>query len=232
VDSRTRRVKEMGERVLDWSTAHSDPDPGSTAALNRLQQLVTRLDELAGRQRDGILEVRRATARKRTMREDITKIHLSHIISAAELASAEEPELAEKFRVPGRVRNYAAFRTAARGVLTEAESRKELLMKYGLSEPVLVALRKSLDEFDSVVEQGAQGRALHVGASTELEHVTGEILRVVKVMDGGNRFRLGQDGELLSGWENTSSVIAAPKRAPETPGSTGQAPPDQSHPAA
>src|SRR4051812_3407943 len=66
MDSRTRRVKEMGERVLDWSTAHPDPDPGSAAALSRLQQLVTRLDELASRQRDGILEVRRATARKRT----------------------------------------------------------------------------------------------------------------------------------------------------------------------
>jgi hypothetical protein len=222
----------MSERVLDWSTAHSDPDPGSQAALTRLQQLVTRVNELAARQRDGILEVRRATARKRTMREEITQIHLSHIISAAELASAEEPELAEKFRVPGRVRNYAAFRTAARGVLSEAESRKELLTKHGLSESVLVALRKVLDEFDVVVEQGAQGRAMHVGASAELENVTGEILRVVKVMDGRNRFRFAQDGELLSAWQSTSSVLAAPHRGPETPGSTGETPPGQSQPAA
>jgi hypothetical protein len=232
VDSRTRRVKEMGERVLDWSTAHPDPDPGSVAGLNRLQQLVTRVNELADRQRDGILEVRRATARKRTMREEITQVHLSHTLSAAELASVEEPELAEKFRVPGRVRNYAAFRTAARGVLTEAESRKDLLMKHGLSESVLVALRKDLDEFDAVVERGAQGRAMHVGASTELDHVCGEILLMVKVMNGGNRFRLAQDGELLSAWRSISSVVAAPKREPEAPGSTGQAPPDQSHPAA
>jgi hypothetical protein len=232
VDSRTRRVKEMGERVLDWSTAHPDSDPGSATVFNRLQQLVTRLNELASRQRDGILEVRRATARKRTMREEITQIQLSYIISAAELASAEEPELAAKFRVPGRARNYTAFRTAAWGVLTEAESRKELLLKHGLSESVLVALRKGLDEFDSVVEQGAQGRAMHVGASTELDNVTGEILLMVKVMNRGNRFRLAQDGELLSAWRSISSVVAAPKREPEAPGSTGQAPPDQSHPAA
>src|SRR3954451_16316195 len=85
----------MGERVLDWSTTHSDPDAGAVAALNRLRQLITRTDELAARQRDGILEVRRATARKRIMREEITQIHLSHIISAAELASAEDPELVE-----------------------------------------------------------------------------------------------------------------------------------------
>jgi len=96
----------------------------------------------------------------------------------------------------------------------------------------LLALRKELDQFDAVVEQGERGRAIHVGASAELENVASSILGVVGVMDGRNRFRLAQDGELLSGWENTSSVIAAPKRAPETPGPTGAAPPDQSHPAA
>jgi hypothetical protein len=222
----------MGERVLDWSTAHPDPDPGSQTALSRLQQLVTRANDLAARQRDGILEVRRATARKRTMREEITQIHLSHIISAAELATAEEPELAAKFRVPGRAKNYAAFRTAAWGVLTEAENRKELLTKHGLSEAMLEALRTSLDEFDLVTEKGAQGRAMHVGASAELENISGEILRVVNVMDSRNRFRLAQDGELLSAWENTSSVLAAPHRESETPGSTGETPPAQSHPAA
>ena len=222
----------MGERVLDWSTVHPDPDPGSQTALTRLQQLVTRANDLAARQRDGILEVRRATARKRTMREAITQIHLSHIIAAAELATADEPELAEKFRVPGRAKNYAAFRTAARGVVTEAESRKELLAKHGLSEAMLDALRKSLDDFDLVTEQGAQGRAMHVGASAELENIAGDILRVVNLLDTRNRFRLAQDGELLSAWENTSSVLAAPHREPETPGSTGETPPGQSHPAA
>jgi hypothetical protein len=222
----------MGERVLDWSTQHPDPDPGAQAAQSRLQQLVTRLNELADRQRDGILEVRRATARKRTMRDEIMQIHLTHVISAAELASAEDPELVEKFRMPGRLKNYTAFRTAARGLLNEAESRKELLIKYGLSDTMLQALRKELDQFDAVVEQGERGRAIHVGASAELENVASSILGVVGVMDGRNRFRLAQDGELLSGWENTSSVIAAAKRAPEIPGPTGAALPDQSHPAA
>src|SRR3982751_5674701 len=159
MNGRTRRIKEMGERVLDWSEKHPDPTPGYAAAVSRLRQLVSRENELAAQQRDGLLEVRRATARKRTLRGEILQVHLPHVISAAVLASEEEPELAEKFQLPGRVTTYAAFRTAARGVLGEAESRKELLTQHGLSEAVLEALRKLLDEFDEVVERGAQGRA-------------------------------------------------------------------------
>jgi hypothetical protein len=237
MDDRTRRIKEMGERVLEWSTTHPDPEPGAVAAQTRLQQLITRVDQLAAQQRDGILEVRRATARKRTAQVEIMQIHLRHVISAAELASTEEPELAEKFQIPGRIKNYASFRTAARGVLVEAESRRELLTKYGLSDSILAGLRAALDEFDAVVEQGAQGRARHVGASAALLTAADEILTVVRVMNGANRFRFAQNRELYSAWRNMSRVIAARKREPEVPpvpeAPTGNStPPGTSQPAA
>ena len=228
----------MGERVLDWSEKHPDPTPGYAAAVSRLRQLVSRENELAAQQRDGLLEVRRATARKRTLRGEILQVHLPHVISAAVLASEEEPELAEKFQLPGRVTTYAAFRTAARGVLGEAESRKELLTQHGLSEAVLEALRKLLDEFDEVVERGAQGRALHVGASAELENSAGELVRVVNVLDGINRFRFVRGGELFSAWEAMRNVLAASTRekeeptVPAAPKSTGDTPPGQSQSAA
>jgi hypothetical protein len=226
----------MGERVLEWSTTHPSSEPGAAAAQTQLQQLITRLSELATQQRDGILEVRRASARKRTALEEIMQIHLRHVISAAELASNEEPQLAEEFRIPGRVTNYAAFRTAAGGVLAEAENRKELLTKYGLSDSILVGLRTALDEFDAAVEQGVQGRARHVGASAELLTAADEILAVVRVMNGPNRFRFAQNRELYSAWQNMSSVIAAPKREPDVPeapqATGGSTPPGASQPAA
>lgn len=221
----------MGARVLEWSTAHPDPTPGYAAAISRLKDLVTRADQLASQQRDGILEVRRATARKRAAREEITQTHFSHILSVAELASVEEPELAEKFRMPGRITTYSAFRTAARGVLTEAQNRKELLVKYGLSETVLEALKQSLDSFEGFIEQSTQGRAAHVGASSELENVGEEIVQYVRVLDGIYRHGLANDGELLSAWESTSSVLAIPRSSAEKPG-TGETPPGQIKPAA
>jgi hypothetical protein len=208
-----RRKIEMGKRVLEWSVLHPDSGPGSAAALKRLQDRLARADQLAEQQRDGLLEVRRSSARKRELRREIKLAHLNHIVSVAKVASVDEPDLVEKFKLPGRATNYSAFRTAARGILSEAESRKELLVNHGLSEPLLDSLRKLLDELDSVVDQGAQGRALHVGASVEQDNVADEIVQSVKIIDGSNRFRFARDGELLSAWETTSNLAATPRRA-------------------
>jgi hypothetical protein len=211
MNAKNRSKIEMAVRALEWSRAHPDPSPGYAAAVSRLEDRLARADRLSEQQRNGILEVRRATARKRELQRHMKQAHLAHLAKVAKVASGEEPELAEKFVMPGRVTNYAAFRTAARGFAAEAESRKELLVKHGLSEAVLDDLKKSLDEFDEVTEQGAQGRAAHVGASIELDNVANELVQVVNVMHGLNRFRFARDGELLSAWESMSSVVGPPR---------------------
>jgi hypothetical protein len=234
---KSRRKVEMGMRAVEWSLAHPDGSPGYAAAVSRLQNRLARAEQLASQQRDGILEVRRATARKRELQRQMKEAHIAHIMRVAQVASDEEPELAEKFVLPNRITNYTAFRTAARGLAAEAESRKELLVKHGLSEAVLEHLNQSLNEFDTVTEQGAQARAAHVGASLELDNVANEVVQVVKVMDGLNRFRFARDGELLSAWENASNVVATPRseRKPgpgETAGPDGSPVPGDLRPAA
>jgi hypothetical protein len=150
---------------------------------------------------------------------------LSHLISVAQAASKEAPELDQKFALPQRTYSYRAFRTAARGIEAEAQSRKELLVKHGLSETVLQGLTDSLDEFDAMMKQGSDSRIAHVGASVELDDVGNDVVQVVKVMNGNNRFRF-RGGELLASWESASSVVATP-RSPEE-----KAPPPVSSPTA
>jgi hypothetical protein len=217
MNAKSRRKLEMGARVLEWSQAHPDPSPGYAAAVSRLEDRLNRAEQLAEQQRNGILEVRRATRRKEELRRTMKTAHLSHLASVAEAASSEEPELVQKFVVPRRVNTYLAFRTAARGVSAEAESRKEMLVKHGLSESVLQDLIQLLDEFDLVVEQGTQGRAGHVGASSELDNVSSEVVQIVDVMDGLNRVRFRKDGERLGAWASVSSVFATPQPAPGKP---------------
>jgi hypothetical protein len=93
---------------------------------------------------------------------------------------------------PG-TRTYLAFRTAARRMAAEAQSRKEVLVKHGLAESVLVNLTQTLDQFDAAVESGVTGRQTHVGASAELQAVADEIFQIVQVMDGLNRYRFMND---------------------------------------
>jgi hypothetical protein len=214
----------MGTRALDFSRAHPDASPGYAAAVSRLEDRLARADQLAAQQLQGVAEVRAATQRKRELRRTMREAHLSHLAQAARMAAREVPELAQKLVLRPGTRTYLAFRTAARGMAAEARNQKEVLVKHGLVESVLDNLTQALDQFDEAVESGAGGRQAHVGASAELQAVADEIVQVVRVMDGLNRYRFVDDRELLAAWETASNVLATPKTGTPKPGS-GDTPP-------
>jgi hypothetical protein len=226
----------MGQRVLEFSRQHPDPSPGYVAAAARLQQRLERSKQLARQQVDGRSEVRTSTLRKAELRQFMLSAHLRHLASVAELAAIEEPEVLQKFDFPPEATTYLAFRTLAAGMVAEAESRKELLMKHGLSEEVLADLKVVLDQFETEVEHGAAGRLAHVGATAELVTVAEEIVQMVKVMNALIRIRFANQPELLAAWESASNVVATPRpdkpEAGETtpPGSpvSGGTPPESS----
>ena len=72
-------------------------------------------------------------------------------------------------------------------MLAEAEIRRELFIKYGLSSAVLQGLAAALTQLDQAVAQGTDGRRAHVGASADLDSVADEIVQVVRVMDALTR---------------------------------------------
>ncbi|MGH7510779.1 MAG: hypothetical protein ACREMZ_15090 [Gemmatimonadales bacterium] len=90
-------------------------------------------------------------------------------------------------------------------------------MKHGLAEPLLDGLVKNLDQFDKVVEQGAEVRRAHVSASAELDVIAEEIMHLVRMMDALNRFRFAAVAEVLAEWESVRNVIGPPRPADEKP---------------
>ncbi len=68
---------------------------------------------------------------------------------------------------------------------------------------------------------GTSGRSKHVGATRELKTIATEIVQTVRVLDGRNRQRFQDDGQLLAAWINASTVTRAPRVAekPDTPSS-------------
>ena len=224
MEARSRRKYEMGKSARDFSRGHPDESPGYIAALAMLAERLGRIDHLADQQRDGQLAVRAATVRKRELKQHMRQAHLSHLAEVAKVAAKEVPELAQKLVLKPGTSTYLAFRTAARGMAAEAESQKEVLVKHGLVESVLVDLNQSLDQFDAAVDQGTAGRQAHVGASAELNAVADEIVQIVRVMDGLNRYRSAGDGELLAAWESASNILATPRpdAKPDTAPSGGE----------
>jgi hypothetical protein len=220
MNAKTRRKIEMAKRALDFSRAHPDASPGYTAALTRLEESVARADKLAAQQRDGIAQVRAATAWKQELRDTMRSAHLRHLAQVAKVAAREAPELPAKLSLrPGQL-PYLAFRTAARSMAAEAQSQKEMLVKHGLADTVLDGLAKALDQLDEAIEQGTEGRRAHVGASAELDAVADEMVQIVRVMDALNRFRFATEPELLAAWESASNV-PGPFRSNGTKPATG-----------
>ena len=207
----TRRRLEMGARALEFSRQQPNPSAGYAAAVARLEERLTRAKVVERQEVDGRSEVRAASVRKRELRRLVRGAHLNHLSNVAQMAAVEEPELVQKFAFPRDATTYRAFQTAAGSMAAEAESRKDLLIKHGLSEEVLSSLKVALDEFETAVEQGSAGRLAHVGAHAELDAIADEVFQIVRVMNGLNRIRFAQQPDLWAKWGSASNVVAAPQ---------------------
>ena len=189
----SRRKIEMGTRALEFSRARPDTEPTMAATVARLEQLLARAAKTATVQREGLVHVHAAAARKVDLRRQMRDVPIAHLAEVGRAAAREEHELGKTFTFrPGASTSFA-FRTAARSMAAGAEAHRELLLKYGLSQSVLDELVQLLDQFDAAVALGHEGKTAHVGATRELKAVATEIVRAVRVMDGRNRQRFAQD---------------------------------------
>ena len=71
--------------------------------------------------------------------------------------------------------------------------------------------------------QGAEGRRMHIGAGVELDVVADEVVEIVRVIDGLNRFRFAGDPDLLAAWRAASNVVGPLRTAEKT--TSPEAPP-------
>lgn len=205
----------MAQRALAFVLAHPDGNAAVATATTELTAALERAGHLSAQQFAGIQTVRSATAEKMNLRRKIRTAHLEHLVSVARFAAREVPELTRKFRFSPRQLPNLAFRTMAQGLMAEAESQKEVLVKHGLDETVLASLATSLDQFDAATGRGTAGRRMHVAASLELKSVSYDLLRIVEVIDSCYRLRLEGNPDLLAEWTQTSSVVSSPRPTPE-----------------
>jgi hypothetical protein len=130
------------------------------------------------------------------------------------------PTLVDRFRYKPRGTTYLAHRTAARSLQAEAETHKEVLSQFGLSEAVMAVFGQLLDQFDVVVKLGSDGRARHTGATKQLQALALEAGQIVRAMDARNRMRFRNDQQALGAWVNASRIVARPAGAEGEPDGT------------
>ena len=63
------------------------------------------------------------------------------------------------------------------------------------------------------MEESSLGRRDHVAARAELHAVSREILNLVELLDGLNRYRFGSGSATLAAWESARNVVSGPRSA-------------------
>jgi hypothetical protein len=103
-------------------------------------------------------------------------------------------------------------------MLNLAEANRDLMVSKGLTAKALDDARALVEEFEAVTEAARTGRQDHIGARADLEVVTGQMMEIVRVLDGINRYRFGKDPEAMAEWNAAKHIPGRPSsRAPSPP---------------
>jgi hypothetical protein len=224
-----RREFQRGQRVVHVSDAQPDTDPGGAQSASKVKEITGAMEQMDGAQRAGLIDVHAAALEKRKLRGEILAGPIAHLAEVGRLAGRDDHQLASVFRFKPSADTYVAFRTAAGNMRAEAEAHKEVLLRHGLSEPVLAMLGEQLDRFDAAVALGVAGRSTHKGATKQLQALASELGTVIRVMDARNRQRFQGNAELLEAWISASMLqgvkrgvtpaeVPAPSGTPEAGG--------------
>ncbi len=139
-------------------------------------------------------------------------------MTVANAAAEEQPELTREFRMPSISASHMLYRTVARTLLEKGVAKRELLLKYWLGETLLDDLRKAVDELDASVVETVEGKQRHILARSELRALSDEVMQLVGVLDGVNRYRFAREPQLLAAWDWAKHVVGGSQvEGPQTP---------------
>jgi hypothetical protein len=80
---------------------------------------------------------------------------------------------------------------------------------------VLDELSAAIVQFDASVAETSNGTLDHVAARAELEELSDDVMRLVGMLDGINRYRFERDPQLLVAWK-TAKRVGSPRPQAET----------------
>lgn len=204
---------EMAGRVRAFLRAHPFSDPTAAALVARFEERVSRAEALAVQQSAGDSASRAATARRQALRRTLRGSLLRHLSQVGRLAAVTAPDLAGAFRVPRRLDSRQALLAVARGMAEAAVRHREALAEHGLTEALLGELLEAVEQFETAANVGAQARRDRIGAVAEVLAVTTHLRALVRVLDGLNRHRFRENGELLAAWASAQGVAGSGSRS-------------------
>lgn len=216
--SEVRSVLEMVRRVREFCRANLSLEPGYEPIVARIEETLTRAEGIEARERKGREAARGARAHRKELRRVLHFQLIRYLVAVGSVAARDRAELTGRFKLPSGSAPNATFLSAAKGLLANAESQKELLAKVGMKDGLLEKLTGMVGEFEAAVEAVRVGRREHIGARADLESLTAELMDQVKVLDGMTRYGFGDNPDVMAEWKAVKAVPARPSKAsPQVP---------------
>lgn len=207
----------MGVHVRDFNRTHPSADANHASVLAKLEGTITQMEGLAASQVTGVVSKGSSIVRRKDIRRRLHEGLLRHLVTVAESAAGDQPELTEEFRMPAINASHLIYRTVARTLLDKGVAHQELLLKHGLGATLLDDLRQAVDELDASVVETVEGKQRHILARSELQTLSDEVMQLVGILDGINRYRFAREPQLLAAWDRAKHVVGTPVVQVEPP---------------
>lgn len=220
MNTEVRRKLDVAARVREFVRAHAATEPGYAPALTRFEELLTRADAIVARQHDGRVAARGASARRRELRRLLHSQLVHYLVAVGSVASKNQADLAEKFKLPATNSTNAVFLTAVKSLVAAGESQKDALVQAGMGPALLGDLARMVADFEAASEAARTARRDHIGARADLEVITAQLMDEVNLLDGITRYRFGDDPEVMVEWKAARRLLGQP-RTGVTPPATG-----------
>jgi hypothetical protein len=213
-------VFEMAARALNFCLAYPSTDPGYPIIVTRLQETIARGQAMSARQHNGLAGARGAREQRNELKRSLQQDLVRYLIAVGGVVAKERTDLAAKFRLPRLHVSNQVFLVTVKALLADAESQRDLLVKEGMSPTLFDDLSKSVADLEAASEATRNARRDHIGASADLELIAKDLLELVRVLDGVNRWRFRADPEKKAEWDGVKAMPVR-IRAVKPPASQG-----------
>jgi hypothetical protein len=198
----------MADRVRQFCEAYPSTDATYAPMVARLAERIDRMEALLGQELEGVLHAHSSVVRRKALRRRLQQELLRHLVTVARVAVSKDQGVAQLCDLPPAHLTNEALRVFARQKLEQGQARADLLARYGLAEKLLEDLAAAVDEFDETLAESNEGRRNHVGARAELKAVSDELMQLVEMLDGLNRYRFSETPEFRVAWESARRVVS------------------------
>jgi len=214
MDALIRIKLDVGGRVVGFCHAHPSDNPGLNAAVGKLEDRLARANVLDQQHESGQIAVKASVLTKGGLRATV-RDGLILVAGLAEAAVGEQPDLEVRIKAPPIKISRKEFVNRARVAVQQATDVEALLKEYGLPDTLLAELSAAIDRIEATEGAKEVGRNAQVGASADLDKVTGEVMRILRQLDRLNRHRFKDDAELLAAWRYARNIPRPSRDKPE-----------------